>query len=102
MSKERAPASFEEACYAVGMEIERLVIDKQKDYGQENILAFGDKGIVVRLWDKVSRLKNLVWLFKGSAPKNEPITDTYREIAGYAIIAIMLERGWFNLELKEK
>ena len=42
MSKERAPASFEEACYAVGMEIERLVIDKQKDYGQENILAFGD------------------------------------------------------------
>ena len=94
------PKSFEEACYAVGMEIERLVIDKQKDYGQENILAFGDKGIVVRLWDKVSRLKNLVW--NDRSPKNESIIDTYSDIAGYAIIAIMLERGWFNLELKEK
>ena len=94
------PKSFEEACYAVGMEIERLVIDKQKDYGQENILAFADKGITVRLWDKISRLKNLVW--NGNSPKNESITDTYRDIAGYAIIAIMLERGWFTLKIKEK
>ena len=96
----KEPKSFEEACYVGGLEIERVVVDKQKDYGQENILAFGDKGIVVRLWDKASRLKNLVW--SGRSPKNESITDTYRDIAGYAIIAIMLERGWFNLELKEK
>ena len=94
------PKSFEEACYAVGMEIERLVIDKQKDYGQENILAFGGKGITVRLWDKISRLKNLVW--NSNSPKNESITDTYRDIAGYAIIAIMLELGWFTLKIKEK
>ena len=96
----KEPKSFEEACYVVGLEIERLVVDKQKDYGQENILAFGDKGIIVRLWDKASRLKNLVW--NGRSPKNESITDTYRDIAGYAIIAIMLERGWFTLQLKEK
>ena len=96
----KEPKSFEEACYAVGFELERLVIEKQKDYGQENILAFGDKGIVVRLWDNVSRLKNLVW--NDRSPKNESIIDTYSDIAGYAIIAIMLERGWFNLELKEK
>ena len=51
----KKPKTFEEACYMVGLEIERTVIEKQKDYGQDNILAFGDKGIVVRLWDKASR-----------------------------------------------
>ena len=96
----KKPKTFEEACYMVGLQIERTVIEKQKDYGQDNILAFGDKGIVVRLWDKASRLKNLVW--NNKSPKNETITDTYRDIAGYAIIAIMLERGWFTLQLKEK
>ena len=100
MNLKNKPTSFEEACYQVGFDIQRLVIDKQKDYGQENILAFGERGLVVRLWDKVSRLKNLVWNCKSA--KNESITDTYRDIAGYAILAIMLERGWFTLPIKEK
>jgi len=52
------------------------------------------------MWDKVSRLKNLIWNGNGVA-KHEPIQDTFTDIAGYAIIGLMLEKGWFTLELRE-
>jgi len=93
------PKTFEEACNLVATQIARVVISKQHDYGHDNILGFGDKGLVVRLWDKVSRLKNLIWNGNGVA-KHEPIQDTFTDIAGYAIIGLLLEKGWFTLELK--
>ena len=94
------PETFEEACRLVATQIANTVISKQHDYGHDNILGFGDKGLVVRMWDKVSRLKNLIWNGNGIA-KHEPIQDTFTDIAGYAIIGLMLEKGWFTLELKE-
>ena len=53
--------SFEEACREVASQIAEIVISKQHDYGHDNILAFKEQGLVVRLWDKVARLKNLLW-----------------------------------------
>ena len=94
------PETFEEACRLVATQIANTVISKQHDYGHDNILGFGDKGLVVRMWDKVSRLKNLIWNGNGIA-KHEPIQDTFTDIAGYAIIGLMLEKGWFTLELRE-
>ena len=94
------PETFEEACRLVAAQIANTVISKQHDYGHDNILGFGDKGIVVRMWDKVSRLKNLIWNGNGVA-KHEPIQDTFTDIAGYAIIGLMLEKQWFTLELKD-
>ena len=95
------PETFEEACRLVATQIANTVISKQHDYGHDNILGFGDKGLVVRMWDKVSRLKNLIWIGNGIA-KHEPIQDTFTDIAGYAIIGLMLEKQWFTLELKEE
>ena len=95
------PETFEEACRLVATQIAQTVISKQHDYGHDNILGFGDKGLVVRMWDKVSRLKNLIWNGNGIA-KHEPIQDTFTDIAGYAIIGLMLEKKWFTLELKEE
>ena len=95
------PETFEEACRLVAAQIANTVISKQHDYGHDNILGFGDKGLVVRMWDKVSRLKNLIWNGNGIA-KHEPIQDTFTDIAGYAIIGLMLERKWFTLDLKEE
>ena len=91
--------SFEEACKKVALHIADVVIAKQHDYGHDNILAFKEQGLVVRLWDKINRLKNLFW--KNSEPKNESIEDTFTDIAGYAIIGLMLAEGTFTNELEE-
>jgi len=71
---------------------------KQHDYGPNNILRFGQRGLMIRLWDKTSRLDNLET--KGYDPAvQESRFDTMLDIAGYATIGIMLERGWFRLPL---
>ena len=94
--------TFNEAIHEVASELADLVIDKQKDYGKNNILIspFGpEKGIVVRLQDKISRLGHL--LQKGGEPANEPIDDTWKDIVGYALIALLVRRGKFELPLEE-
>jgi hypothetical protein len=70
---------------------------KQHDYGHENIARFGRLGLLVRVHDKIARLKNLVT--RGGVPQNESIEDTYVDILGYSAIGIMVERGWFGLQL---
>jgi hypothetical protein len=91
------PKSFNEACYQIAGELANLVIRKQHDYGHDNILAFGEQGLVVRSSDKVARLKNLL----GKEGKAEPRIDAWSDLAGYAILALMLDRGWFELELEK-
>ena len=92
--------SYEEACREVALEIAQVVISKQHDYGHDNILAFREKGLVVRLWDKVARLKNLMWE-NDHNPMNESVLDTFIDIAGYGIIAVMLAKGSFTNKLQE-
>ena len=89
---------FEDACRKVALGIAELVIRKQRDYGHDNINAFGEFGILVRTNDKVARLRNL----HGKEGVTEPRIDAWRDIAGYALIALMLDEGTFNLELKDK
>lgn len=91
------PESFNQACYEVAREIADLVIKKQHDYGHENILAFGELGLVIRTNDKLARLKNLM----GKEGVTEPRTDAWVDIVGYGIIALMLDRDWFKLELEK-
>ena len=54
MSK-HANGTFEQACRNIALEVASLVIEKQKDYGPDNVMMFKEKGLVVRLWDKMSR-----------------------------------------------
>ena len=88
--------TFEDACHALAQEIAALVCSKQHDYGPGNILAFGEFGVLVRANDKFERMKNL----QGKRPTNEAIDDTWMDIAGYALIALMLRRDKFTLPLK--
>jgi hypothetical protein len=92
--------SFEEACRVIALQIAETVISKQHDYGHDNIMAFKEQGLVVRLWDKVARLKNLLWV-RQESPKNESIEDTFTDIAGYAIIGLMLANDTFTNELEK-
>ena len=87
--------TWEEACKEIAEEIVELLISKQRDYGKNNILDFGEYGILVRSNDKIARLRNLNQ--KGVNPVNESIDDTWKDISGYAIIALMLRRGLFSL-----
>ncbi len=63
---------------------------KQRDYGSGNISSFGEFGVLVRMNDKMERLKNLL---KMESPKNESVEDSYLDLANYAIIAVLLRRG---------
>ena len=95
----KTKVSYEEACRKVALEIAEVVIAKQHDYGHDNILAFREQGLVVRLWDKINRLKKLVW--ENNEPKNESIEDTFTDVAGYAIIGLMLAEDTFTNELSK-
>ena len=68
----------------------QLMDKKQQDYGSGNISAFGEFGVIVRLNDKMERLKNLN---KMPSVKNESIEDTYQDIANYAVIALLIRRN---------
>ena len=94
-------SSFEDACRDIALQIAETVISKQHDYGHDNILAFRERGLVVRLWDKVARLKNLLWV-NNEKPKNESIEDTFTDIAGYDIIGLMLKNNTFENKLRER
>jgi len=92
--------TWEEACKNITDNICNMLIKKQKDYGRSNILEFGEFGIVIRTNDKMSRLKNL---YKNQlAPNNEAIDDSWLDIAGYAVIALMLRNNTFELEWANK
>lgn len=92
---------FEDALSDVILELQDLLIRKQKDYGHKNISEFGEYGILVRSNDKLARLKNLMGKTEEvGVPQNEPIVDSWTDLAGYAILALMWRRGVFLLPLK--
>lgn len=83
LTREFISISLENAC---------LFDKKQKDYGPRNISDFGVFGCVLRINDKVNRLKTLLGT-KRRKPRNESIEDSFRDNANYSIIALMVERG---------
>lgn len=67
-----------------------LLTQKRQDYGTENLDKFGEFGILVRISDKVERLRNL--LASGKEPNFESIDDTWRDVAGYAVLALEMKQ----------
>ena len=69
-----------------------LTLRKNLDYGDEAINATGAYGLVVRMYDKISRLTNI--LNRGSSHvKDERTLDTAQDLANYAVIYQMVESG---------
>jgi len=79
--------------FAIACENIQLLDAKQLDYGPNNISSFGEFGILVRMNDKIERLKHLQ---KHPNPKNESIEDTYKDIGNYALIALMVRRNLWH------
>lgn len=63
---------------------------KQHDYGPGNIAAFMDYGCLVRMSDKVNRMKHL---YAKDSPKHESVDDSFLDAANYSIIALMCRKG---------
>ena len=86
--------TFEEEVHDVFQELEALLLQKHHDYGPKNIsLSPGGplNGIRERMWDKFARINNLIDT-KAEA-KNEPLADSFKDMANYSIIALLVERG---------
>lgn len=67
-----------------------LVAKKNQDYGS-SVFHHGDKGIYLRMTDKMARLKRLVWEQAEAQVANEAVLDTVRDIIGYAALWLVLE-----------
>ena len=80
--------------------VTEILINKQRDYGPDNIARFGLKGLIVRVHDKVARLENLTE--NNREASNESIEDTYLDIIGYSAIGMMWMNDQFLSPLKQK
>ena len=101
ITEERCPeqaAGFKE----IVEKMYQVHLDKNADYSPANILGTGEIGIVVRMWDKMARLMNLLGFeievnFVGyrepKDAKNESVDDTFMDMAVYSIIAQLYRKG---------
>jgi hypothetical protein len=76
------------------------MIRKHQDYGPYNIAnAPGGamNGLMVRMHDKMARLENLHYNhIVCNTPNYEPIEDNLLDLANYAIIGLMVQRGFWE------
>jgi len=79
-------------------ELTDLLLSKHRDYGPKNISqAPGGaiNGLRVRMHDKLARINNLV--DSGASPEHESLEDSFKDMANYAIIGLLVLRGkWDN------
>ena len=91
--------SFESAVGATYQELLDLLISKHKDYGPKNIAdAPGGaiNGLRVRMHDKLARINNLYDSIRDMAPEHESFEDSFKDMANYAIIGLLVLRGQWN------
>jgi hypothetical protein len=80
-------------------DLHSIMVKKHHDYGPYNIAqAPGGamNGLIVRMHDKMTRLENLH--YNKDTPNYESIEDTLIDLANYAIIGLLVQRGqWEGL-----
>ena len=85
---------FEKDAQEIYSELLTILVSKQIDYGALNVWnapGGATNGLMVRMSDKLERLKNLI--YNRIDPKNESIEDSFADLANYAVIALMVQRG---------
>jgi hypothetical protein len=87
------PPTFEEKLDKVLAHMKKTLLQKNADYGgsfSEQYQEYGITSSLIRLDDKMRRLKNL----KGKEGQvNEKLDDTFLDLAGYSILTL-IERGF--------
>jgi uncharacterized protein YcfJ len=67
-----------------------ISIKKNNDYGCDTMMKFMEKGLVVRMNDKMERLINLVWNDVDGQVVDEKIEDTALDMVNYSIYLVMM------------
>ena len=116
---EESPSTFEEGLDRQLRRARELMLRKQHDYGPGNIMntpltdilsawEIGgidrtmaiEMGIFVRLFDKISRMNEGFQNAGKTAVPGETLEDTWRDIVGYGLIALMVRDGHFELPME--
>lgn len=95
---------LEQRWLRVAQEVYELYCSKAASYGPGNIAAMGDRGVALRVSDKIERLKNVY--FEGGQEVlvercphcngeigSETLKDTWLDLADYGIIGELCRRG---------
>jgi calcineurin-like phosphoesterase family protein len=72
-------------------EMEELLREKNKMYGDENVVKMGKEGVLYRIEEKIERLKHLIKTNQN--PEKETLEETWKDIANFGVIGLMLERN---------
>jgi hypothetical protein len=86
--------NFEFDVIDIADELASLLLKKHKDYGPKNISHSPGgalNGLRVRMHDKIARINHLI--DSGSSPENESLEDSFKDLANYSIISMMVLRG---------
>ena len=92
-------AEFETVVNETFQELEELLLSKHKDYGTKNIMdspGSAINGLRVRMHDKLARINNIYEYMedtKGFQPQHESLEDSFKDMANYAIIGLLVLRG---------
>ena len=89
----RTTLEFEDEVKIIYDELMSLLLSKHRDYGPRNIAdAPGGaiNGLRVRMHDKLARINNLV--DSKNEPEHESLEDSFKDMANYAIIGMLLLR----------
>ncbi len=87
-------SAFEQAVWDTMRELGDLLLSKHRDYGPKNISDSPGgpiNGLRVRMHDKMARINNLT--DSGDKPFHEPLEDSFKDLANYGIIALLVLRG---------
>jgi hypothetical protein len=93
------PNQFELDLWEISDELTNLLLKKHKDYGPKNISGSPGgplNGLRVRMWDKMARINHL--LDNDFNAVNEPLEDSFADLANYSIIALMVMKGKWPTE----
>ena len=84
---------LEEELLLVFAEYFKLWQKKQASYGSGNIGAFGERGCLIRGYDKIQRLKRALFDEQENTLEDEKLEDTWQDLLGYAAMGLMCHRG---------
>lgn len=82
-------------------ELKGLLISKHLDYGPKNISDSPGgpiNGLRVRMHDKLARINNLIE--KNRDPRHESLEDSFKDMANYSIIALLVLRQQWDSDVK--
>jgi hypothetical protein len=94
---ELEPTKFELDVWSTYDELALLLLKKHFDYGPKNISESPGgplNGLRVRMHDKLARINNLI--DNNRNPENESLEDSFKDMANYAIIGLLVLRGQWN------